>query len=339
MDQTEKSCVIVDPSFRRMGEIFHPADLERLRAVAEVVWAQDQPMPPAALREALPEAVAIVTGGWHRYGPEALERASRVRAILDVGGSFPGPELDYAACFARGIRVLGSAWAFGPMVAEMALGLALAACREIPSADRAMRGGSERWLRAGNQTAFSLYDQPVGFIGCGGLARCLKPLLAPFRFRIRAFDPWMTDVFIREEGYEPCDLEELLSRSRFTFVLAVPSTENRALLDRSRLELLPPDAVLVLISRAHLVEFDALTEMVLAGRFRAAIDVFPTEPLPKDHLIRQAPGAILSAHRAGSVASGLQEIGRAVVDDLEAILAGLPPRRMQPALPELVRRR
>ncbi len=87
------------------------------------------------------------------------------------------------------------------------------------------------------------------------------------------------------------------------------------------------------------MDFDALTDMVLAGRFRAAIDVFPTEPLPKNHPIRPAPGAILSAHRAGSVASGLQEIGRAVVDDLEAILAGLPPRRMQPALPELVRRR
>ena len=35
----------------------------------------------------------------------------------------------------------------------------------------------------------------------------------------------------------------------------------------------------------------------------------------------------------------LHEIGRAVVDDLEAILAGLPPRRMQQALPELIRRR
>lgn len=79
--------------------------------------------------------------------------------------------------------------------------------------------------------------------------------------------------------------------------------------------------------------------MVLAGRFRAAIDVFPEEPLPADHPIRRAAGAVLSAHRAGSVPDGLREIGRAVVDDLEAILAGLPPRRMQPALPELIQRR
>src|SRR5207302_8954744 len=131
-------------------------------------------------------------------------RAPRVRAIRDVGGSFPGPELDCEACFARGIRVLGSAWAFGPMVAEMALGMAVAACRGIVRGDAAMRAGTEPWLHAGNRTTFSLYDQPAGFIGCGGLARSLRPLLAPFRCPMRAYDPWLTETYIREEGYEPC---------------------------------------------------------------------------------------------------------------------------------------
>jgi phosphoglycerate dehydrogenase-like enzyme len=334
-----KPKVIVDPHSRRMDEIFRPMDLERLRDAAEVVWARDEPMPAAEIQALLPDAEVVITNGWGRYGKDALDRAPHLKAILDVGGGFPGRELDYEACFSRGIRVLGSAWAFGPMVAEMALGMALAACREIVAGDAAMRAGTEKWLHAGNATTFSLYDQPVGFIGCGGLARSLKPLLAPFRCPIRAYDPWLTDAYIREEGYTPASLEELLQQSRFIFVLAVPAPENRAFLDRKRLWLLMPDAVLVLISRAHLVDFDAVTEGVLAGRFRAAIDVFPQEPLPKDHPIRSAPSAVLSAHRAGSVREGLQEIGRAVVDDLEAILAGLPPRRMQPAMPELIRRR
>jgi phosphoglycerate dehydrogenase-like enzyme len=334
-----KPIVIVDPHFRQMDEIFRSSDLERLYEFAQVVWARDTPMPPEELQQVLPDAAAVVTGAWRRYGSDALTKAAQLRAILDVGGSFPGPELDYEACFSRGIRVLGSAWAFGPMVAEMALGMALTACREIAAGDAAMRVCNECWLRAGNATTFSLYSQPVGFLGCGGLARSLAPLLAPFRCQISAYDPWLTNAYIREEGYEPVSLEELFTRSRFLFVLAVPAPENRALLDRSLLEMLPQDAVLVLISRAHLVDFDALTELVLAGRLRAAIDVFPTEPLPVDHPIRQAPGAVLSAHRAGSVREGLHEIGRAVVDDLEAILAGLPPRHMQQALPELIRRR
>ena len=99
-----------------------------------------------------------------------------------------------------------------------------------------------------------------------------------------------------------------------------------------------PDAVLVLVSRAHVVDFEALTELVLAGRFRAAIDVYPVEPLDPDHPIRTAPGAVLSPHRAGLVQEALWEIGRRVVDDLEALVNGLPPRRMQVGEPELATR-
>ncbi|HWQ11178.1 MAG TPA: NAD(P)-dependent oxidoreductase [Roseiflexaceae bacterium] len=332
----ERLTVLVDPHFRRMDEIFAPEDRTRLEGLAVVRWGRDAAMPLAEAQAALEEAVAVVCAGW-RYGDAALERAARLRAILDVSGGFP-QELDYARCFARGIRVLSCAPAFGPQVAEMALGMALACSRQICEGDRAMRAGSERWLHAGNQGTFQLYGQPVGLIGYGGLARALRPLLAPFGCPLAAYDPWLSAGYLRSQGVTPLPLRELLATSRVIFVLAAPSAENRALLDRALLERVQPGAVLVLISRAHVVDFDALTELVLAGRFRAAIDVFPTEPLPPDHPIRRAEGALLSAHRAGSVAAGLHEIGRMVVDDLEAILAGLPPQRMQRAEPELVAR-
>ena len=129
-----------------------------------------------------------------------------------------------------------------------------------------------------------------------------------------------------------------MDTSQVIFVLASPTTENHALLSRALLERIQPGAVLVLISRAHVVDFDALTDLVVAGRFKAAIDVFPHEPLAPDHPIRQAPGAVLSAHRAGSVQEGLWEIGTMVVDDLEAIARGLPPQRLQVAQPEVAAR-
>ena len=133
---------------------------------------------------------------------------------------------------------------------------------------------------------------------------------------------------MRDEGVEPASLVHLLESSRVVFVLATPTTENAALLSRELLELVRPDAVLVLVSRAHVVDFEALTELVLAGCFRAAIDVFPYEPLDPGHPIRTASRAVLSPHRAGLVQEALWEIGRLVVDDLEAIVqraAAAPP--------------
>jgi phosphoglycerate dehydrogenase-like enzyme len=318
-----------------MSEIFSPADLARLHATVQVVWGKDEAMPLGEVRAALPEALAIVTSGW-RYG-DILGDASRLRAIIDVAGGFPRA-LDYEQCFQKHIRVLTAAPAFGRSVAEMALAMALASSRDIVAGDRAMRDGTEGWLHAGNVGTFLLYGKQVGFIGYGSLAQCLRPLLAPFRCPIAVYDPWVGAGYLRSQGVQPVTVEHLLETSRVIFVLAPPTPENAGMLSRPLLERIRSDAVLVLISRAHLVDFSALTEMVLDGRFKAAIDVFPHEPLAADHPIRQAANAVLSAHRAGAVKEALWEIGEMVLDDLEAIAQNLPPRRLQVAQPELIPR-
>ncbi len=327
-----KSKVIVDPSFRRMDEIFSPADQRRLYDLVDVVWGKDERMPREDFLRALPEAEAVICAGWH-YGA-VLDRAQNLRAIMDVSGGFPRG-LDYEECYRRRIRVLSAAPGFARQVAEFSLGLAIASCREIAYGDRLMRAGAERYLWDGNKSTYLLYDQPVGLIGYGSIARALHPLLQPFGVTISAYDPWLGDGYLRRQGVEPMPLQQLLSTSQFIFVLAVPSSENRAMLTRKLLELIPRNAVLILASRAHVVDFDALTELVLAGRFKLATDVFPVEPLPADHPIRGAEGALLSAHRAGSVAQGMFDLGEMVVDDLEALIQGLPPRRLQMAEPEL----
>lgn len=330
--------VIVDTHFRRMAETFSPEDTKRLHEIAEVVWAKDEPMPPEAIAEVKDEVVAVVAANW-RHG--AVSEFPRLRAILEVSGRFPDLDtLDYAACFARGIRVLSCAPSFAPVVAEMALALALASGREIVTNDAAMRTGTEIWWdrKTFAQTRM-LFDQPVGFIGFGSIARALKPLLAPFRCPIQVYDPWLADGFLRDQGVTPVALETLLESSQVVFVLATPSAENEAMLNRQRLERMSPDALLVLISRAHVVDFDALTDLLYAGRLRAAIDVFPEEPLPADHPIRRAPNVILSPHRAGGDRNGTTFIGHMVVNDLEAILSGNPPQQMQAAQPEWIAKR
>jgi len=336
-----KPLLLLDPSFRRTDVIFTKVDLDRIRAAANVVWARDDPAPDSEIEKIRSDVEIIVTAEW-RHGE--VSRFPKLRAILEVSGGFPSPaSLDYEACFARGIRVLSCAPAFGPAVAEMALGLALAASRQIGYTDRMFRSGSEHWSHTEFATPigepFTHYRKPVGFIGFGGLARALKPLLEPFDCPIAVYDPWLTDTFLRGEGVIPTDIETLLSTSRYIYVLAVPSAENRAFLDRAALELIRPDAVLLLMSRAHVVDFDALTELLLAGKFRAGIDVYPEEPLAADHPIRRADHAVLSSHRAGANAEALHAVGRLVADDVESIASGLVPFAMQHAHPEFIRLR
>lgn len=333
--------VLLDPSFRLIDTIFTAEDLARVHAVADVVWGRDEPMPDDQLAAAADELEIIVTGAWRHGHPS---RFPKLRAIVEVGGHFPpATDLDYAYCFSHGVRVLSCAPAFAPAVAEHGLGLALASTRQIAWTDRAFRDGEPSWDHTAFATeigdTFTLYGKTVGMIGFGGLARALRLLLDPFGCAIQVYDPWLTESYVRRQGVEPVDLSTLLSTSRVIFVLATPTAANRALLTADLLDLIGEDAVLVLLSRAHVVDFDALTERLLAGRFRAAIDVFPEEPIGPDHPIRRAEHAVLSSHRAGAIAEGLHNVGRLVADDLEALCTGRVPQLLQSAQPEHVRLR
>jgi len=336
-----KPKIILDPAFRRMANILAPEDLGRIHTAADVLWGKDEHMPEAEIAKVRGEVIAIICGSW-RHGE--VSHFSKLRAIMEVGGGFPSPkDLDYANCFSRGIRVLSCAPAFGPAVAEMGLGLALASARQIAWTDQAFRGSDPNWSHTEFETEigtpFTLYGKQVGFIGFGGLARSLKPLLDPFGCPIQVFDPWLTDTYLRTQKVTPVGLDALLSTSQVIFVLAVPSASNQALLDRDKLRLIRRDAVFVLLSRSHVVDFSALTDLLLEGRFRAGIDVFPQEPLPVDHPLRKAKFAVLSSHRAGASGEAILNVGHLVADDIEAICSGRIPQAMQVAQPEFIRLR
>lgn len=336
-----KPKVLLDPAFRRIDIIFTPEDLKRIYDTADILWASNELIPEEEIEKIQDEVEIIICGFW-RYGD--VKRFPRLRAIMEVGGGFPSPEhLDYAACFSGGIRVLSCASAFGPAEAEMALGLALACSRQIAWTDRAFRTSMPQWSHSTFETElgvpFTLFGKQVGIIGYGPVPQALCSLLAPFGCSIQVYDPWLTDAYLRKQGVTPVDLDTLMATSRVIFVLAPPSPTNKALLNREKLSLIAPDAVLLLLSRAHLVDFDALTDFLLEGRFVAAMDVFPEEPLPRDHPICSASHAVLSSHRGGANVEALANIGHLVADDLDAICNGKAPFAMQQATPEYIQLR
>ena len=330
--------ILFDP-FPRTAPLIFAGDMqqrfERLGRVVGVEESRAGKLPAALVDATLDEAFAIV--GQTDLPAVRLARAQKLKAIINVEGNF-AQNVDYAECFRRGIQVLSIAPVFAQPVAEMALGFALDLSRGITRADGMMRAGAEQYGLAGARDCFLLRGATMSFIGCGNLGRALIPLLMPFRPRLLIHDPWLPESLVRELGGEPATLAAALNGPRVIFALAGVTEENRGLLDRARLETIRSDAIFLLMSRAGLVDFEALVDLVEAGRFRAATDVFPEEPAPSDSRARQVPGLLLSAHRAGALPTTLAAIGEMVVDDLSLILQGLPPQRLQPARAETVTR-
>ena len=264
---------LVDPYPRTLDQIFSSEARARLEALGPVTWHDGPPAGPELVEPLLPELTAVI--GQTALPAGRLAQAPRLEAVLNVEGNFL-QNVDYAACFARGIEVLGIGPVFGQPVAELALGMALAAARDIPRGDAEIRAGTETMFDDGvNGGSFILAGKTVGLVGCGNLARSLLTLLRPFGCELLAHDPWLPDDSLTAIEIEPVGPLELFVRSRVVFILSPVTTENVGSIGRACFDAMAPGSVVVLVSRAAVVDWPALLDAAARGHIRAAIDVFP----------------------------------------------------------------
>jgi phosphoglycerate dehydrogenase-like enzyme len=121
------------------------------------------------------------------------------------------------------------------------------------------------------------------------------------------------------------DLARLAAESD-CFVIAAPQTaETRGAVSRAVLERLPPDAIVVNVSRGTLLDETALLDLLDASRLRgAALDVFAAEPLPTGHPFWRHPRVLVSPHVAAVTARFWERETGLIVENIRRYLAGSP---------------
>ncbi|TPN85475.1 hydroxyacid dehydrogenase [Mesorhizobium sp. CU2] len=322
------------PEPRTLELIFTPPQLARLRQNYRIV--ETTPEEFAALpAEVLAEARYII--GQPAIAPETLDKLQALRCIFNVETNLLN-NMPYETLFARGIHVVTTGLVFAEPVAELGLAMALNLARNIVDADLAFRQGEELWGGDGNQTARLLSGADVGIVGFGDLGRALNRLLTGFRTRTRVYDPWLPPSILIDNGVEPASLDEVLSQSDFVFVVASVTSENQGFLGADSFAKMRKGAAFILLSRAGVVDFAALMAAVKSGHIVASSDVFPEEPLAKNHPVRTLPGFLRSAHRAGALDIAFKRMGDMVLEDMDLVDRGLPPLRSKRAERETVSR-
>jgi phosphoglycerate dehydrogenase-like enzyme len=325
--------ILLAPAPRVVADIFDSDDLEGLRALGELSVVEPGPLTDTLFDDYASDVQIII--GQIDLPESRLKKAGSLKAIFNVEGNFL-PNIDHGYCFRNGIRVLNISPVFAEPVAEAAIGMAIDLGRGMTCSDRNFRRGTEEYGLTANRDALSLFRQDVGFVGLGDLGRAILPLLRPFNCRVRAHDPWLPDEYVRSLGCEPATLEEVLSRSRVIFVVAGITSENQGLLGTPQFASMQAGASFILLSRAAIVDFDAMLDAAHRRHIRVATDVFPQEPLPANHPAREIENVLLCAHQAGALETAIRQIGKMVVADAKLIARGLPPMLCKSAQPETV---
>ncbi len=334
MQNSELPLIISVPWPRTLDLIFSRVAREKLMAKYRVVECDADEIADLD-DEILSRARFII--GQPPLSAELLNCMGNLRCIFNVEGNLIN-NMPYDVLFERGVHVVTTSRVFAQPVAEMGLAMALNLARGIVDADLDFRRGKELWGGEGNTSARLLFGSDIGIIGFGDLGRALYGVISGFGAKLTAYDPWLPPSMLIESGVQPVELKDVLSGSDFVFVTASVTTENQGFLGADEFATMRQGAAFILLSRAEVVNFDALMTAVKSGHILAASDVFPEEPMPLDHPVRDLSGFLCSAHRAGALDSAFKKMGEMVLEDMVLLDKGLPPALCKRAERETVAR-
>ena len=329
----KKPLILFDPFPRTKEMVFTPDVEKELNKLSDLVTHFGKRAPKSIVEKSLPDVEIII--GQTDMPKERLHRAPKLKAIINVKANWE-PNIDYYEAQRRGIYVLSAAPAMAPAVAEVCIGYAIALGRGIIQNYKKFLSGSEKYGIAENKNAYTLFNSSVGFIGFGNLARSLLPLLKPFNCNISVYDPWLSARYLETQGLKAANLNEVLSTNKFLFILTGVTSENERFLNKEKLTLIRKDSSVILVSRAEVVEFDTFIDLAEKNFYRAAVDVFPEEPVPLDSQYRKESNIIYTSHIAGGLHSSYENIRDMMMDDIRQILKNHPPTRLQRAEPRQV---
>ena len=310
------------PEILQLNPILVPSINEKLDALYTVRRYYEQENKDAYIREIGHTIRGVITGGHTGISRALMEQLPSLQVVAVNGVGTDAVDLAYAR--ERGIPVTGTFGALTEDVADMAIGLLIATCRNICAVDRFVRQGM--WVKHPQPGAIPLArrfsDTEMGIVGMGRVGRAVAMRASAFGCKIR-----YTDLQpIEGLPYDfVSDLKQLAEQSN-VLVLCAAADKAEGIINAEILNALGKDGYLVNIARGRLVKEADLVEALDSGRIAGAgLDVFVDEPhVPKALL--EMDNVVLQAHRASATVESRTAMGEMVLASLADALAG---RRVQ----------
>lgn len=251
---------------------------------------------------------------------EVIRKGKNLKIIAKNGVGYDN--IDVQVATQNGIYVTTTPGAVEQTVADTTMGLMINLARNITLGDRSIRKGGWERLRG-----TEVWEKRLGIIGLGTIGKNVAHRAKGFNMEILAYDPFMDLDYCKKHEISSVGLDQIFETCDYITIHCLLNESTRHLVNSERLGKMKPGAFLINTSRGGVVEEKALAEVLRERKIAgAALDVFETEPLPKDSPLFDLDNIILIPHIAGYSHDVTIKAGVMVAESVLAALKGeVPP--------------
>lgn len=309
------------PHLLSIGKMMLPSHKEKLAQDFTVHYMPDMlPVPEraAAMTEYVDKLRYVQTSGFQGADTALINALPRLELIACCGVGVD--KIDLQAAKARGIKVTNTPDVLNNCVADMAMGLMIAACRKLAQADRYVREG--KWVHDGSFGLSSrVTGKRLGIIGLGKIGKAIAKRAAAFDMPI-AYHGRNKQADVPYIHY--ADPAEMAANSDIVIVICPGGEATRNIVNEKVMRALGSKGLLVNVSRGSTVDEPALIRALQEGALGgAALDVFAQEPTQAKELFAM-PNVVLAPHMASATFETRTDMGDLVIENLRAHLRGKP---------------
>ena len=271
---------------------------------------------PEKILELVKDVHAIAVRSETKIGRAVFEAAPLLKVVGRAGVGVDNVDVDAAT--ERGVVVMNTPGGNTISTAELTFTHILCGARPIAQAAASMKAGS--WDRK-TLSGIELYKKTIGIVGLGRIGSEVAKRAIAFGMRVLAYDPYLSASRATAMQVEAVTLDALLVGSDYITVHMPLTDETNNMIDEAALAKCKKGVRIVNCARGGIVNEKALVAALKSGQVGAAgLDVYETEPLPKDSELRSAPNIILTPHIAASTAEAQETVGIEVAEQIADLL-------------------
>jgi len=212
-------------------------------------------------------------------------------------------------------------------VADLAMGLIIAAVRKIGAGDKGMRAG--QWTDRDRYLCPDVNGKTLGLLGFGRIAQAVARRAAGFNMKILAHDICPDPVAAEKLGVRMVAMDELLKNSDILSIHTPLTPQTSKFINRETIGKMKDGAYLVNTSRGEVVDETALIEALKAGKIAGAgLDVVCGEPPDAGNQLFMLDNVVFTPHVGSDTCDTFLKVYESAVDDILLLFSGDEPRNI-----------